>query len=52
MENLWVLIFRKIIYNDHARFMVSWWVKYSYFDNKQIQISDVLLMKTEYGSSG
>ena len=30
--------------------MVSWWDKYSYFNNEQIQISDVELMNHEYGS--
>ena len=32
--------------------MVSWWVRYSYFNNEQIQISGVVLMNYAYGSSG
>ena len=32
--------------------MVSWWGIYSFFSNELIQISDVLLMNAECGSSG
>ena len=32
--------------------MVSWWVTYSYSNNKQIKISNVELMYAMYGSSG
>ena len=30
--------------------MVSWWVRYLYFNNEAIQISDVVFMNAEYGS--
>ena len=40
------------IYNDHTRFMVSWWGRYSYLNNDQIQTRDVVLMNSAYGSSG
>ena len=32
--------------------MVSLWIRYSYLNNEQIQISDVELMNAAYGSSG
>ena len=32
--------------------MVSWWGKYSYFNDEQIQFSDVELMNAAYGPSG
>ena len=32
--------------------MVSWWGRYSYFNNEQIQISDAVLMNDTYDSSG
>ena len=48
-ETSLTLIFRKSIYNDHNRFMVSWWKRYSYFNNEQIQTGDVALMNYEYG---
>ena len=31
----------KSIYNYPNRFMVSWWVIDSYFNNEQIQIGDI-----------
>ena len=39
-------------YKIHNRFMVSWWGRYQYFNNKQIQIGDVVPINTVYGSSG
>ena len=32
--------------------MVSWWVIDLYFNNEQIQTRDVVIMNSEYGSSG
>ena len=52
MENpLSFHIQRKIIYNYHTRFIVSWWRRYSYFVNELIKISDVVLMNSAYGPS-
>ena len=42
----------KSIYNDHTRFMVSWWIRYSYLKKEQIQTRDFLLLNAAYGSSG
>ena len=38
--------------NYPTTFMVYWWVTYSYYNNEQIQNSNVKLMNTIYGSSG
>ena len=43
---------KKSIYNDCNIFMVSWWGTDSYFNNKLIQICDIEMMTSEYGSSG
>ena len=32
--------------------MVSWWVRYSHFNNEQVQISDDPLINAAYDSSG
>ena len=32
--------------------MVSWWVTHSYFNNEPIQIGDIEIMTSTYGSSG
>ena len=29
------------IYDDHSQFMLSWWGRYSYFNNEPIQIGDI-----------
>ena len=42
----------KSIYNDSNKFMVSWWGIYSYFNIEQIQICDIEIMISAYGSSG
>ena len=39
-------------YNYLNRFMVSWWGKYSCFNNEQIQIGDIKIMTTAYSSPG
>ena len=31
--------------------MVSWWGRYSYLNNEQIQISGILIMNAEFGLS-
>ena len=38
------------IYNDSNRFVVSWSETDSYIKNEQIQIGDIEIMTTEYGS--
>ena len=43
---------QKSIYDDHTRFMVSWWGIYSYFNIGKIQTRDVVLMNYISGSSG
>ena len=40
----------KSIYNDPIRFMISWWVTYSYFNNDRVQIVHTKIMTTAYGS--
>ena len=42
----------KNIYNYSNRFMVSWWVTNSYFNNKPIKIGDTEIMNYAYVSSG
>ena len=42
-------IWKKIIYNDTNMLIVSLWGIYSYLNNEQIKIGDVLLMNFEYG---
>ena len=41
----------KIIYNDSNRWMVSFWRTDSYYYNKLIQIGDIEIMNSVYGSS-
>ena len=41
----------KVIYAGHNIFMVSFWGRYSYFNNKKIKTRDVVLMNSEYRSS-
>ena len=43
---------KKNIYNDSNIFMVSWRGTESYFNNEQIQIGDIEIMTSAYGSSG
>ena len=40
-----------IIYDDHFRFMVSWWGRDSYLSHEQIQSSDVEIINSLFGSS-
>ena len=40
------------IYDDHSWFVVSWWGRYSYFNNENFQISDIEIMNALFGSSG
>ena len=41
-----------IIYNNSNKFMASWWGIDSYFNIEQIQIGDIEIMISTYGSSG
>ena len=52
MKNSLGVHIHKSIYNYHAIFMIYWWGRDSYFNNKQIQIKYVVLMNSAYGSSG
>ena len=51
---LWKLLgylsLRKCIYNNPTILMVYWWVRDSYFNNAQIQMSHVELLNAAYGS--
>ena len=40
------------IYDDCSKIMEYWWGRYSYFNRKQVQISDIEKMNTSFGSSG
>ena len=40
------------IYDDHSRCMVSWWGRASYLNSEQIQMSDIEIMNSAFGSSG
>ena len=52
-RNIFELFYYKnSIYNDSNKFMVSWWVIYSYFNIEQIQIGDIEIMISAYGSPG
>ena len=51
IKMLLIFCFRKSIYNDSTRFMVSWWVTDSYFNNELIQIDDIKIMTSVYVSS-
>ena len=43
---------KKCLYNYPNTFMVSWWENNSYLNNEQIQIGDIEIMNSAYGSSG
>ena len=51
METALSFHIQKKAYNDHTRFMVSWWGRYSYFNNGIIQTRDAVLMNYAYDSS-
>ena len=42
---------KKSLYTDPHIFMVYWWGIYSYFNNEQIQIGDIEILKLWLGSS-
>ena len=52
METAFNFPIQKSIYNYSNRFMVSWWGTDSYFNYGHIQIGDIVIMTSAYGSSG
>ena len=39
------------MYKDCTRLMVSWWGRYSYFNNEKIQTSEIEIINSVYSSS-